>query len=101
MGLAWRDDSRETIHSVKAEQGGRRLTRREGRALEKGGDGKTSAHNQTHIPERSDQTVGLQRCPDGRPKVSGGVVKKTMYRVAASASALVAVLLAGGAARLK
>jgi hypothetical protein len=34
-------------------------------------------------------------------KFQGVLVKKTMFRVAASASALVAVLLAGGAARWK
>jgi hypothetical protein len=39
--------------------------------------------------------------PGRENEVSGGVVKKAMVRVATGASALVAVLLAGGAARYK
>ena len=39
--------------------------------------------------------------PKREIEVSGGLVKKTMVRVAASASALVAVLLAGGARTLE
>jgi hypothetical protein len=39
--------------------------------------------------------------PKREIKVSGGLVQKAMFRVAASASALVAMLLAGGASRWK
>jgi len=39
--------------------------------------------------------------PDGTTKFQGVSMKKTMVRVAASASALVAVLLAGGAVKFK
>jgi hypothetical protein len=35
--------------------------------------------------------------PGGKTKFQGVLVKKTMFRVAASTSALVAVLMAGGA----
>jgi hypothetical protein len=39
--------------------------------------------------------------PEGTTKFQGVLVKKTIVRAAASASALVAVLLAGGAVHFK
>jgi hypothetical protein len=51
--------------------------------------------------KRSEQLTGHQATPGGKTKFQGVLVKKTIVRVAASASALVAVLLAGGALKWK
>jgi hypothetical protein len=51
--------------------------------------------------KRSDVSVGLTAMPKREITVSGGLVQKAMVRVAAGASALVAMLLAGGASRWK
>ena len=46
-------------------------------------------------------SVGLTAMPKREITVSGGLVQKAMVRVAAGASALVAMLLAGGAVKWK
>jgi hypothetical protein len=51
--------------------------------------------------KRSDTSIGPSAMPGGMTKFQGVLVKKTMFRVAAGASALAAVLMAGGAWRIR
>ena len=92
VGLAWQCDPGETMRSFRVEEGRTHVSgwRRQGLGL-----------IQTSHLKRSDVSVGLTAMPKREITVSGGLVQKAMVRVAAGASALVAMLLAGGASRWK
>ena len=93
VGLAWRSDPRETMRSFRLEEATKHCL-----GLETAGP---RPEISTSYLKRSDESVGLTALPTREIEVSGGLVQKTIVRVAAGASALVAMLLAGGASRWK